>query len=242
MPKSEQSRQNTLSFLIMKHLKMLILLLGLFVTYQSFAQSSVNPYESYGQRHNQGCLYVLQNLNYLPPFGNRKPVVEQILSNILTPSEFEGYSMPELATYEEKRAVAFAYCSLALQAQVISVENFLKTTPNVPAIFAFIGSKENSAQVDVPPAELNKYFAFLAVTKYSAQLWWPSEKGGQNATQYFAAPHSGSNGGGGTIWAFTWWKIGAIDAFGALGGAFGGPPGAIAGAAAGSVCELISQW
>lgn len=221
---------------------MLFLLLGLFLTYQSFAQTSVNPYESYGQRHNEGCLYVLQNLNYLPPFGSRKPVVEQILSNVFTPSEFEGYSIPEFATYEEKRAVAFANCSSALQTQVISVENYLKTTPNVSAIFTFIGLKENSAQVDVPSAEINKYFAFLAVIKYSALLWWPTEKGGQNATQYFVAPHSGNNGGGGTVWAFTWWKVGACDGVGAIGGSFGGPPGALAGAAAGSICEIISQW
>ncbi len=211
---------------------------------QSFAQGTINPFESLGQKHNDGCLYAMQNLSYIPEESNRKSVIVQTLRNVFPPSDFVGYTAtPDFPTFEQHMAYATASYSPSFKSQISTILDFLKTDPSVSEINSFIATKESSVNSSVPSVEIDSYFAFLAVVKYSARLWLPLEKGGQNASQYFTVPRTNNGDNGGGVLAITWWKVIVIDGFSIIGGGLlGGPGGAIVGGVVGSTCEVVSQW
>lgn len=181
----------------------------LFLSNAGFAQ---NPYDEIGKAHNVQIKYLLQNLKKYPLKGQQTTTIINILKGKY-PSHYYDYasSVPEGDVHTYLKKEVSKTLSSTLNAQISSMESFLKTNPSVNAITTEVSAREKSIP-KVSTEEKLYYLLFLTGIKHSAKLWLPTSKGGEDASSDILFARK--KGGG-----ISWWKVITADAVGIVHGA-----------------------
>ncbi|WP_299888119.1 hypothetical protein [uncultured Lacinutrix sp.] len=187
-----------------------------------------NPKEYIGIEHNEALIYVFENLHEKPKKDQIKSVVENLLSSyysntVSLPNFPESFDNLNLYDWVDSADI-----SNSLKTEVYNTFQILQTASSLEEIVTLINQKESIASSLFEGSELDLYYEHLAVTKYSANFWYPTFEGGLNGVSYIQFEDDIP------FQTIDWWKVIAADC---VGGFFGG----LGGAAAASILNIIGQ-
>ena len=232
------------------------LLIGIIVFLAGAPMQAANPLSYVGEQHNVQVQYVLENIESVPAPEDTNAVVAGILCEYLSITEggcvwppFPQYpwpwpnpggpwDLPGLDLYETIRGFGlsadlefYSFQTLNLLDQQLPLGDFEEALTNLEA----------EAETVLNEEDLSIYYGFSAVARHSLRFWLSEDDGGMGGLQFVNAG-TGVNVEEVSA-SINWWKVGAVDAVGAIaGGIMGGPKGAIVVGAASSVISIIMQW
>ena len=178
----------------------------------------VNPYNYVGEWHNNGCQYILENIEYIPTgTENIYTYIEDIYE------EWEYAILPfvqpefpedieDLDLYEWVDNLSG---SVGFKVLLTNTLELLESMPGLEVITDSVVIWEEKASNSLSGSELDTYYEHLALAKYSAYFWSPECEGGLEGIKYLGLKKK-------STMAINWWKVFGADCIGGIaGGAVG---------------------
>jgi hypothetical protein len=205
-------------------------LIGVFSISKLEAQS--NPMESVGIQHNQYTKSVLQSITSLPSKSALDGFVLDKVRQAMGDNSIQ--SMVNFRSSDPFQELSTRGFSAAYIQEANKVASLAAQRLSVSQFWTNLAALESAAIPRLPASEVNSFYAFTAVAKYSYKFWSPPIIGGDGGQNFVGVP----GGMGPTIFDnppvfISVWKADAIGA--GIGAWGGGIPGAIGGAVLGSV-------
>lgn len=199
-----------------------------------------NPMENVGIQHNQYAKVVLQSITTMPSDASLESTVLGKTKQAMGNNTVQGVvNFRSSDPFQELSSKGFS--SVFIQ-EVNKVSSLASQRLSVAQFWANLPALESAAVSRLSGTEVDYYYAFTAVAKYSYKFWAPSSVGGEDGQKYLGVP----NYIGPTIFDnppvfISVWKADAVGAV--VGGAIGNLPGLVGGAVFGSVgASIWNSW